>query len=115
MVHARIATLQKGSNQHTAIAAPSQAAAAALLNISVDSGPRARKVIETGTPELQAAVERSTVSVSAASDVAKVPGGCRQPDTQISVPVSRLTITVASAEPASQTVPLVTFGEAGPP
>src|ERR1700730_9823195 len=42
MVHPRIATLPKGSNQHTAIAAPTQEQAAALLNISIDSGQRAR-------------------------------------------------------------------------
>lgn len=75
MVHGRIATLPKGSNQHTAIAVsvPTQEEAAALLNVSVDTGQRARKVIDRGTPELAAAVESGRVSVSAAADVAELP------------------------------------------
>ena len=72
MVHARIATLPKGSNQHTAIAVPTQEQAASLLNISVDSGQRARKVLEHGIPELTEKVDRGDISVSAASEVARL-------------------------------------------
>jgi hypothetical protein len=73
MVHARIATLPKGANQHTAIAVPSQEQAAKLLNVSVDTGQRARRVLEDGIPELASKVERGTISVSAAADVARLP------------------------------------------
>lgn len=72
MVHARIATLPKGSNQHTAIAAPTQERAAALLNISIDSGQRARKVLEQGIPALAGKVDRGDMSVSAAAEVARL-------------------------------------------
>jgi N6-adenosine-specific RNA methylase IME4/ParB-like chromosome segregation protein Spo0J len=73
MVHARIATLRKGANQHTAIAVPSQADAAKLLNVSVDTGQRARRVLESGAPELVAAVDRGDVAVSTAAEVATRP------------------------------------------
>jgi hypothetical protein len=55
MVHARLATLPKGINQHTAIAV---AEAAAMLNVSIDTGQRARVVLDNGTPELIAAVDQ---------------------------------------------------------
>lgn len=78
MVFARLATLPKGANQHTAIAAPTQAQAAKLLNISVDSGQRARRVLDQGAPELVAAVDRGEVSVSAAASVASLPQEIQQ-------------------------------------
>src|SRR5215469_9179693 len=58
MVHARIATLRRGANQHTAIAVCSQEEASKLLNVSVDTGQRARKVLDTGADELIAAVDQ---------------------------------------------------------
>lgn len=74
MVMARIATLPKGVRSDTAIAASvlTQEQASRLLNVSVDSGQRARKVIDEGAPELVAAVERGEVSVSAAAEVASL-------------------------------------------
>jgi len=73
MVFARLATLPKGANQHTAIAVPTQSQAAELLNVSIDTGQRAKRVLDHGVPELVAAVERGEVSVSAAASVADVP------------------------------------------
>jgi hypothetical protein len=49
MVMARIAKLPKGANQQNAIALsslPTQAEAATMLNVSVDTGKRARVVLE---------------------------------------------------------------------
>ncbi len=75
MVHARIATLPKGVRSDTAIAvsALTQKQAARLLNISEDSGQRARRVIESGVPELVAAVDAGKVSVTAAGDISQLP------------------------------------------
>jgi N6-adenosine-specific RNA methylase IME4/ParB-like chromosome segregation protein Spo0J len=70
MVAARLATLQRGDNQHSPIGETSQAQAAELLNVGKRSVERAREVRERGAPELQAAVERGQVSVSAAADIA---------------------------------------------
>lgn len=74
LVAAQIAKLPVGANQHTAIAAPSQDTAAAMLNVSADSIQRARVVQERGAPDLIAAVERGVASVSAAAQVATLPG-----------------------------------------
>ena len=59
---AKIATLPRGANQHTAIAVSSQSQAAETLNVSVDSVQRARKVIDHGVSELVQAVERGEVA-----------------------------------------------------
>jgi N6-adenosine-specific RNA methylase IME4 len=67
MVAARVATLPRGANQHTAIAACSQGKAGDLLNVSPDSIQRARKVIDDGTPELVAACDQGAIKVSAAA------------------------------------------------
>lgn len=75
VVAAKIATLPKGTNQHAQIAhpVPTQAEAAALLNVDRRGVQRARQVIDRGTPELVSAVESGRVSVSAAADVAELP------------------------------------------
>jgi hypothetical protein len=76
MVMARIAKLPKGANQHSAIALssiPTQAEAATMLNVSVDTGKRARVVLEQGIDELINAVDQGSVSVSAAAQFAKQP------------------------------------------
>jgi len=73
MVADNIAKLKKGDNQHAQICAPSQEEAADLLNVSRRTVQHARRVHEEGAPELVQAVERGTVSVSAAADVASLP------------------------------------------
>lgn len=73
MAAAKIATLSKGSNQHTARAASSQAQAAAAMHVSTDSVQRARKVIEKGSKALQQAVETGQVSVKKAATVVDLP------------------------------------------
>jgi ParB-like chromosome segregation protein Spo0J len=71
MVAARLANLNRGDNQHTAIAATSQGEAARLLNVSPDSIQRARVVQRDGVPELIEAVERGDVAVSKAAQIAR--------------------------------------------
>lgn len=75
MVAARLATLERGANQHkdASIDAPSQSSAASLLNVSRPSVQRARVVLETGSPELIDAVDEGLVAVSQAVRVAKAP------------------------------------------
>jgi N6-adenosine-specific RNA methylase IME4 len=74
MIADRVATLPPGANQHSSIGLPSmtQAAAAAMLNVSVASVKRARRVREHGAPQLVAAVERGALAVSAAAELADV-------------------------------------------
>lgn len=74
MVAAKIATLPKGANQHTAPAnLPTQPEAAALLNVSERTVRSARRVLDRGSGELVSAVESGRVSVSAAAEVAELP------------------------------------------
>lgn len=75
MVGARLAKLPQGVRADTAIAVsiPTQAEAAETLNVSIDSIQRARTVQERGSPDLVAAVDAGSVSVSAAAEVAKLP------------------------------------------
>jgi N6-adenosine-specific RNA methylase IME4 len=71
VVAAKLATLRRGDNQHTEglpIGRSSE-----LLNVGERSIARAREVLDKGTPELAAAVERGRVSVSAAADIASRP------------------------------------------
>jgi hypothetical protein len=55
------------------LATPTQAAAAKKLNVSRRTIQKARIVLDRGVVELQAAVEAGHVSVSAASEVARMP------------------------------------------
>lgn len=73
VVAAKLATLEKGVNQHTQICAPSQATAAEMLNVSPRSVTTANQVVEHGSDELIHAVESGSVSVSAAANVATLP------------------------------------------
>jgi len=73
MVAAKLATLNRGDNQHSPIGETSQAKAAELLNVGKRSVERAADVWESGAPELVHAVEHGKVSVSAAADVATLP------------------------------------------
>jgi phage N-6-adenine-methyltransferase len=73
MVTAKIARLPRGANQHSSIELPSQAEAAALMNVSLASVKRAAKVQNEAVPELQEAVESGRVSVSAAAGLTQAP------------------------------------------
>jgi N6-adenosine-specific RNA methylase IME4 len=79
VVAAKIANLKLGDNQHRKEGPPigggsvSAADAAKMLNVGKRSVERAKQVIDDGTAELQQAVERGDVSVSAAADVASLP------------------------------------------
>jgi N6-adenosine-specific RNA methylase IME4 len=73
MVAAQLATLKRGDNQHSPIGETSQAKAAELLNVGKRTVERATEVRGRGVAELQRAVERGNVSVSAAADVATRP------------------------------------------
>ena len=69
MVGDNIAQIKRGDNQHTAIAGTSQQEIAELMNLSVDSLGRARKVHEQETPELIQKVKSGELSLSAADKV----------------------------------------------
>ena len=74
MVAARIANLKRGekkADSSIALSSVSQADAAALLNVSPASVKRAKTVIESGTPELIAAVDAGEVAVSKAAQIVK--------------------------------------------
>lgn len=74
MVAAKLANLGEGRPAETApIGAVSQEQAAEKLNVSRRSVQRASEVQERAAPELQQAVERGDVSVSAAAEVATLP------------------------------------------
>jgi hypothetical protein len=73
MVAARVATLERGSNQYApkvdGSIEPSitQPQAANLFNVSRESVKRARKVLNEGVPELVKAVEQGIIPVSVAA------------------------------------------------
>lgn len=74
MVAAKLANLGEGRpSETTPIGAVSQTDAALLLNVGHRSVQRAKEVRDHGAAELQRAVERGGVSVSAAADVASKP------------------------------------------
>ena len=82
MVAARIATLSKGSNQHssrelssseTPIKIASQEQAAEKMDISLASVKRAKKVVEKGSKALQKAVEKGKVPLAKAAAAAELP------------------------------------------
>jgi N6-adenosine-specific RNA methylase IME4 len=73
MVATKLATLPRGANQWRTgqlAAPPTQAKAAALLNVGERSVRRAAEVRDHGVSELKRAVERGDISVAAAADVA---------------------------------------------
>jgi uncharacterized coiled-coil DUF342 family protein len=75
MAAARIATLRRGDNQHTARAATSssQAEISEKFDVSKDSIQRAKKVIEHGSKPLQKAVEAGEVPLKKAAAVVNLP------------------------------------------
>jgi len=78
MIAAKIANMKLGSNQHTqgaSIGAPSVSKkdAAKRMNVGTSSIDRAKKVLDTGTADLQQAVEEGKVAVSVAAKIAELP------------------------------------------
>jgi N6-adenosine-specific RNA methylase IME4 len=77
MVAARLATLKLGSNQHeredAQICAPSQDAAAARLLVSRRLVQSARKVLDSGEPEIVQAVDQGRLAVNAAVKAVALP------------------------------------------
>ncbi len=72
MVAAKLATLRDGQRADLVEGLPI-GRAAELLSVGERSVARAREVLGSGAPELQRAVERGDVSVSAAADIASLP------------------------------------------
>jgi N6-adenosine-specific RNA methylase IME4 len=70
MVAAKIVTMRRGSNQHSPNGGTSQAQAAALLNVGKRSVERAAIVRDRAVPGLVEAVERGSVPVSTAAEIA---------------------------------------------
>lgn len=77
MVAARIAKLPKGANQHAGASADlptlTTSEASDRLNVPARTVTAAKAVVRDGAPELVAAVDAGTVSVSAAAEVSKLP------------------------------------------
>ena len=73
MLAAKLATLERGDNQHTQICGTSQGDAARLFNVSQRTVTSAKRVLTAGSPELQAAVSTGQVPVSVAAEIATVP------------------------------------------
>lgn len=74
MIGAKLANLERGDNQHSSIDLCSQKQASELLNVSVPSIKRAVEVHRNAaTPAIIHAVEAGNMSVSLASQVAKLP------------------------------------------
>lgn len=79
LVAAKLANISHGGDRRSDQAAnwplekASQPEAAELLNVGERSVRRAKTIIEHGAPELQQAVERGEIAVSAASEIARMP------------------------------------------
>ena len=69
MAAAEVATLPKGANQHTAVAAPSQQSIAKLFAVSTDSIQRGKKVIAQGSEALIEQVRNGEISVAKAAEL----------------------------------------------
>jgi ParB-like chromosome segregation protein Spo0J len=81
MVAEKLAGLKQGEKKPDSgipLSQPTQAEAAKLLNVSVDSVKKARKVRKSATPETVAAVERGEITLNAA--VATVKPMAKQPE-----------------------------------
>jgi hypothetical protein len=73
MVAAEISSLRQGQRADRVDSPIGDSTAAAMLNVSERSVSRARVVRDHGSPELQEAVKRGALAVSAASEVAAQP------------------------------------------
>ena len=82
MVAARIATLKDGQRKTDAIRGqicpPSQDEAASSVNVSPRSVKSARSVMDHGTEELIAAVDRDEIPVSLAAEIARAPAAAQR-------------------------------------
>lgn len=82
MVAARLANMAAGDNQHTRGAANlpilSQAQAGVMMNVSERTVRSAVKVRDSATPELIQAVDRATITVSVAAQLAAMPVGVQR-------------------------------------
>lgn len=73
MVANRLATLERGVNQHTKILVPTQQQAAELLNVSDVTVQKARKVQREAAPEVIKAVDAGQLTVTAALPLITLP------------------------------------------
>lgn len=74
MVGDKLASRKQGEKKPDSgipLSQPTQAEAAAMLNVSVDSVKQARKIRKTATPETVAAVERGEITLNAAVETVK--------------------------------------------
>ena len=77
LISGRLANLSNGTNQHRAqsegssidLPSVSQAEAADLLNVGLNTVKRARTVIDHGVPELVREVEQDRINVTAAAEI----------------------------------------------
>lgn len=73
LVAAKLSNLDHGQKKSDAPIGVSQHDAAEMLNVGHRTVQRAREVLESGAPELVAAVEQGRVSVNAAATIAEAP------------------------------------------
>ena len=88
MVADKLASLKQGEKKPDSgipLSQPTQAEAAAMLNVSVDSVKQARKIRKTATPETVAAVERGEITLNAAVETVK-PAVATKPETATAEP-----------------------------
>lgn len=91
---AELARLPVGANQHGEISAISQGDAADMFDISRELVGLARKVSDSGVPELKAAVQSKRLSVSAAAELTQLP-----PEEQLAALAARTAAKDAPKQP----------------
>ena len=82
MVGDKLASRKQGEKKPDSgipLSQPTQAEAAAMLNVSVDSVKQARKIRKTATPETVAAVERGEITLNAAVETVKPAKATKKP------------------------------------
>jgi hypothetical protein len=82
MVADKLATRKQGEKKPDSgipLSQPTQAEAAGMLNVSVDSVKQARKIRKTATPETVAAVERGEITLNAAVETVKPAAATEKP------------------------------------
>ena len=128
MIADKLATMRQGEKKADTgipVSPPSQAEAAAMLNVSVDSVQKARTVRNNATPEVVAAVERGELSLNAAVETVKpkttsseTPAAPRPPkpeakSTKRSLPVDDIKLALmrmkSSAKRRAEIIEVATF------